>query len=99
MDSTIDFETDYESGEVNAFEGIPNNCSWHVLYGTKNIYLSLPWWIDSWSIYEDVPVLTPKETSQDYLDNSWYTLDGTRLFGKPNQSGIYLHRGKKVLIK
>lgn len=96
---TIDFETDYESGEVNAFEGIPNNCSWHVLYGTKNIYLSLPWWIDSWSIYEDVPVLTPKETSQDYLDNSWYTLDGTRLFGKPNQSGIYLHRGKKVLIK
>ena len=35
------------------------------------------------------------------IDNSadWYTLQGTRLSGKPSQSGIYLHQGKKVLVK
>jgi hypothetical protein len=29
----------------------------------------------------------------------WYTLDGKRLSGKPTQKGIYIHNGKKVVIK
>ena len=29
----------------------------------------------------------------------WYTLDGKRLSGKPAQKGIYIHNGKKVVIK
>ena len=29
----------------------------------------------------------------------WYTLDGRRLSGKPSQKGIYLNRGRKVIIK
>lgn len=31
-------------------------------------------------------------------DNAWYTLSGVRLT-KPSQSGIYLHNGKKFVIK
>ena len=29
----------------------------------------------------------------------WYTLDGRRLAGKPSQRGIYINKGKKVVIK
>ena len=32
-------------------------------------------------------------------DNSWYTLDGRRLSGKPTQKGIYINNGKKTIIK
>ena len=30
---------------------------------------------------------------------SWYTLGGAQLTGKPTQPGIYIHGGKKVLVK
>ena len=30
---------------------------------------------------------------------AWYTLDGRRLNGKPTTKGVYLHGGKKVLVK
>ena len=29
----------------------------------------------------------------------WYSLDGHRLQGKPTQKGIYIHNGKKVVVK
>ena len=32
------------------------------------------------------------------IDNGWYTLQGVRLSGKPAQSGIYIHNGKKVVV-
>ena len=32
-------------------------------------------------------------------DDSWYTLDGVKLSGKPTQAGLYIHNGKKVIIK
>ena len=38
---------------------------------------------------------TPADTATD----TWYTLQGTRLTGKPAQSGIYINNGKKVIIK
>ena len=33
------------------------------------------------------------------LQNDWYSLDGTRLNGKPSQRGIYINGNKKVVIK
>ena len=30
---------------------------------------------------------------------NWYTLDGRRLAGKPTKKGIYIHNGRKVVIK
>lgn len=32
-------------------------------------------------------------------DGAWYTLDGRRLTGRPVFSGIYIHNGKKVIVK
>ena len=31
--------------------------------------------------------------------NNYYTLDGRMLQGKPNQKGIYIHNGRKNVIK
>ena len=31
--------------------------------------------------------------------DSWYTLSGQKLLGKPTQNGIYINNGKKVVIK
>ena len=37
----------------------------------------------------------------DYTDKAgaWYTLDGVRLSGKPTKKGLYIHNGKKVLVR
>lgn len=32
-------------------------------------------------------------------DESWYTIGGTRLSGKPTQKGVYIHQGKKAVVK
>jgi hypothetical protein len=32
-------------------------------------------------------------------DNSWYSLDGRRLTGKPSRAGVYINNGKKIVIK
>ena len=32
-------------------------------------------------------------------NRSWYTLDGRRLSAQPTQKGIYIHQGKKVIVK
>lgn len=33
------------------------------------------------------------------VDDSWYTLQGIRLPGKPTEKGIYVNKGKKILVK
>ena len=33
------------------------------------------------------------------LQNDWFSLDGTRLSGKPSQPGIYVNGKKKVVVK
>ena len=32
-------------------------------------------------------------------DNTWYTLDGRKLDEKPTKKGLYIHEGRKVVIK
>ena len=42
------------------------------------------------------------EVSADFdekKDDTWYSLDGVRLNGKPTQRGLYINNGKKTLIK
>ena len=40
---------------------------------------------------------TVRSTSQQ--DGIWYTLDGRRLNGKPAARGLYIHNGKKIIVK
>jgi len=35
----------------------------------------------------------------DHNDHSWYTIHGQRLTAKPTRAGIYIHHGKKYMIK
>ena len=32
-------------------------------------------------------------------DNAWYTLSGMKLGKKPAKNGVYIHQGKKVIIR
>jgi hypothetical protein len=32
-------------------------------------------------------------------DEAYYTLSGQCLIGKPLQSGIYIHKGRKILVR
>lgn len=32
-------------------------------------------------------------------ENSWYSISGSRLNSKPTQKGLYIHNGKKVIVK
>ena len=36
------------------------------------------------------------DNEQLIMDNSWYTLDGRKIQGKPTTKGVYIHNGKKV---
>jgi hypothetical protein len=38
-------------------------------------------------------------TGEVTFGNEWYSLDGRRLEGKPTKKGLYIHKGKKVVIK
>ena len=33
------------------------------------------------------------------LDGVWYNLDGRKLSGEPTQKGVYINKGKKIVIK
>lgn len=35
----------------------------------------------------------------DYADGNWYTVHGLRLGGKPSRPGVYIHNGKKQIVK
>ena len=72
----------------------------HVVKDTSDKYKQ-PWWVDSWTIFDDLPnPCNINETNLDISnDNIWHTLSGTRLIHKPTQRGIYLHGGKKVMVK
>lgn len=37
--------------------------------------------------------------SRPSVDSGWYTISGSRLGGKPAQAGLYVHDGKKVVVK
>ena len=33
------------------------------------------------------------------IDDIWYSLDGRKLSGRPNQKGIYINNGRKIVVK
>ncbi len=38
-------------------------------------------------------------TKQSRGDKYYYTLSGQRLTGRPSQRGVYIHAGKKIVVK
>lgn len=84
------------------FDGISEDCLWHVPNGTKIKYTSLSWWERSWGVIEDLDSSTSaieKVHVAQAESDAWYTLRGVRLDSKPTKSGIYIYKGKKVIIR
>ena len=58
-------------------------------------------------IFASGPITVASTTGIDTLnmergtlnDDSWYTLDGRRLSGKPTAKGLYIHKGKVHIVK
>ena len=42
---------------------------------------------------------TPTISNTTATDNAWYTLSGMKMGKKPAKNGIYIHQGKKVIIR
>ena len=47
---------------------------------------------------EDLKDLKDLRDSKDFKD-SWFDLSGRKLTGKPEQPGLYINGGRKVVIK
>ena len=48
---------------------------------------------------QGIDELRSDDNTEQFDANTWYTLDGRRLTQRPTQSGIYLHQGRRVMIK
>lgn len=96
------------------FDGIADDCLWHVPAGTKEKYTSLSWWDKNWGVVEDsgssdtaieeenldsLGTAVKKVTFDRYESDAWYTLRGMKVNGKPTIPGIYIHKGKKVVVR
>ena len=49
--------------------------------------------------HEEPPTAIETTQQSPLTDNRWYTLDGRALSGKPTARGIYIHQGRKVIVK
>lgn len=92
----------------DAFERIPSECTWRVPAGPEGNeemyaerYKAQPWWVKTWSIIiekgDEVGSVLWNDSATD--EDVWHNLQGVRLSGKPATKGIYLHNGRKVLVK
>ena len=73
----------------------------HVPEGTKDLYAAADSWKRFGKIVEDggksgIHSISKSDDSQLGI---WYTLDGRQLQGKPNNKGIYINKGCKIVIK
>lgn len=52
--SDVEFYSSSFINEIQAFEGIKSDCTWHVPEGCSDAYKSQPWWIPTWKIFDDI---------------------------------------------
>lgn len=98
--SKVKVEQSYD-GTYDQFKGVPADCTWIVpAEGDENNieeYRKQPWFVSTWNLID--PVKEIRLSSSDAYNTPWYTLQGARLNHKPIQSGIYIHGGRKIIIK
>lgn len=73
-------------------------------FGPNKAYLQIPTkfitdhQINTFSLAEDEDVTGIEETVTKKQSDEWYTLGGLRI-SQPSQKGLYLHNGRKVVVK
>ena len=87
-------------GTYTPFLNIPDDCCWIVngfedSSALEEEYKKQPWWVPTWNLLNDVHGVTANIVN----NNIWYNLQGIHINGVPNQKGLYINNGRKVLVK
>lgn len=88
------------------FENTPvDNATLHVPSGIVDVYKN----VAPWKNFKRIVALTdtdPKPTNIDEVRSktsdvrgAYFDLNGRRLNGEPTQKGVYIHNGKKIIVK
>ena len=75
-----------------------DKCILYVPVGTKQAYRNAEVWKYFTHIVEE-NVSTSISNINVEKKSVWYTLQGVKLFAKPNIPGVYIHNGKKIIIR
>lgn len=75
-----------------------DKCILYVPVGTKQAYRNAEVWKYFTHIVEE-NVSTSISNINVEKKSVWYTLQGVKLFAKPNIPGVYIHNGKKIIVR
>ena len=82
----------------------------YVLKSAKQAYLNADYWYEFKEIVEldETGILNSKFSARPQVAckarilnsiDSWHSLDGRKLQGKPTKKGLYIHGGRKTVVK
>ena len=76
------------------------NCVLYVPTGSVSAYASDSFWGKFANIVEEEPVgIAGANAEAKNQYNGWFTIGGMKLLAAPKAGGIYIHNGKKVLVR
>ena len=75
-----------------------HKCILYVPVGTKQSYANSEVWKNFTHIVEE-NVSTSISNINVEKKSVWHTLQGVKLFAKPNIPGVYIHNGKKIIVR
>ena len=87
--------------DESLFNGFVNydNCILYVPVGTMQAYTNTEIWRNFTHIVEEDVLTGIPDINVSNDMGAWYTLQGVKLFGRPNLPGVYIHNGKKILVR
>ena len=87
--------------DESLFNGFVNydNCILYVPVGTKQSYANTEVWKCFTHIVEEEAATEILNVCVSSAKGTWYTLQGAKLFGKPRLPGVYIHDGKKIIVR
>ena len=87
--------------DESLFNGFVNydNCILYVPVGTMQAYTNAEIWRNFTHIVEEDVLIGIPDINVSNDKGAWYTLQGVKLFGRPNLPGVYIHNGKKILVR
>ena len=83
------------------YDGLEDGCLYQIRIGyslTFQATLSTLIGIHEFTFDANATAITLPEADTT-ADDTFYTLNGQRMSGRPNKAGIYIHKGKKVIVR
>ena len=76
-----------------------DKCILYVPKGTKQAYANAEVWKNFTHIVEEEVATRILNVCVSSAKGTWYTLQGAKLLGKPSLPGVYIHDGKKMIVR